>query len=339
MNFASDNTAPVHPLVMDALAAANQGYALGYGNDQSQADLQTRLRDLFEAPQAEVRLVATGTAANSLALASLVPPFGAVYCHREAHISVDECGAPEFYTGGAKLALIDGADGKITPEALRAAIKGKGNVHNVQPAALSLTNLTETGALYSASEIAALAAEAKAHGLPVHLDGARFANALVAQNVTPAQATWRAGVDVVSFGGTKNGLMGAEAVIFFDPAHAWEFELRRKRGGHLFSKHRYLAAQLEAYLEGDLWLDLARHANAMATRLAQGLQALGAAPLGPVQGNMMFAPLPAAMHAALQAAGASYYAFDAPQGVTARLVTSWSTTPEDVDRFLTAARG
>jgi len=338
MNFASDNTAPVHPAVMDALRAANEGHVIGYGGDAGMAALEARLRALFEAPEAVVRLVPTGTAANALALATMVPPTHTIYCHRISHISVDECGAPEFYTGGAKLTLIDGADAKIAPDALEAAIAHRGFVHAVQPGALSITNLTERGSAYSVAEVEALARVARAHDLPVHMDGARFANALVSLDAGPAEMTWRAGVDAVSFGGTKNGLMGVEAVIYFDPAHAWNLELRRKRGGHLFSKHRYLAAQMAAYLEDGLWLDLARQANAMAARLAEGLEALGIAPSGPVDGNMMYVHLPQPVHEALQAAGAVYYAEAELRGVEARLVTSWNTREEDVDAFLAAAK-
>ena len=190
------------------------------------------------------------TAANALALAILTPPWGAVFCHRNAHVEEDECGAPEFYTGGAKLVLIDGPDARITPEALRATViaTAQGGVHNTQRGPVTITNATEAGTVYSAAEVAALCTVAREFGLPVHMDGARFANALVAAGCTPAEMTWKAGVDVLSFGGTKNGCMGVEAVVIFDPAKAWEFELRRKRGGHLFSKHRYLSAQMDAYL-------------------------------------------------------------------------------------------
>jgi threonine aldolase len=213
-------------------------------------------------------------------------------------------------------------------------------VHGVQRGAVSVTNLTEAGTLYTPAEIAALTTEARAFGLPCHLDGARFANALAATGASPAQMTWQAGIDILSFGGTKNGCLGVEAVVIFDPAKAWEFELRRKRGGHLFSKHRYLAAQMVAYLEGGLWLRLAARANAMGARLAEGLrQTEGVTLRHPVPANMMFAEWPEGTHARLRAAGAVYYDWDAPPGrEAARLVTSWNTTEADVDRFLSALR-
>ncbi len=344
MFFASDNTSGVPAEILAALSRANTGYARGYGGDEIMIRVRDRLRAVFDAPEAAVHLVATGTAANALALATLTPPWGAVFCHRHAHIAEDECGAPEFYAHGAKLALIDGAHGKITPAALAEALAttGASGVHGVQRGALSLTNVTEAGTVYTPAEIAALTKLAKGYGLPCHLDGARFANALMATGSTPAEMTWKAGIDAVSFGGTKNGLLGVEAVIFFDPAKAWEFELRRKRGGHLFSKHRYLSAQMEAYLEDDLWLRLASHANAMGARLAQGLLAIpGVALTHPSQANMIFANWSQGGHGRLQAAGAMYYDLrPLPDGrETARLVASWSTTTEDVDSFLSALRG
>lgn len=344
MFFASDNTSGVPAEVMAALACANEGYARGYGGDALMAELRARLRSVFEAPDAEVHLVATGTAANALAIASHCPPWGAVFCHRHSHIAEDECGAPEFYAGGAKLVLVDGAHGRITSDALTEALAttGASGVHGVQRGLLSLTNVTEAGTVYTPAEIAALTAVAKAHGLPCHLDGARFANALVATGATPAEMTWKAGIDVLSFGGTKNGLLGVEAVVFFDPAKAWEFELRRKRGGHLFSKHRYLSAQMLAYLEDGLWLRLARQANDMGARLSAGLLTVpGVALTHPAQANMIFANWPQGIHDRLRAAGAVYYDLrPLPDGrETARLVASWCTTAEDVDGFLSAFHG
>ncbi|MBZ4688834.1 MAG: low specificity L-threonine aldolase [Cereibacter sp.] len=338
MFFASDNASAVPPQVMAALAAANEGFAMPYGRDPIMTQVRDRIREIFEAPEAAVYLVATGTAANSLALATLCEPWSATFCHSAAHIQMDECGAPEFY-GSGKLVLVEGAHGKIDPVALDAAIRtaSGGGVHGVQPAALSLTNVTEAGTVYSPAEVARLCAIAKAQGLACHMDGARFANALVAVGCTPAEMTWKAGIDVLSFGGTKNGLMGVEAVVLFDPQKAWEFELRRKRGAHLFSKHRYLSAQMQGYLQDDLWLDLAARANAAAARLAEGLAAAGATLLHPVDANMIFATLPRAAHERAQAAGAVYYPMaETPDGVTARLVCSWSTTEADVDAFLGA---
>ncbi len=342
MFFTSDNASGLPPQIMAALVRANDGYGMPYGNDAITARLRDQIREVFEAPEAAVYLVASGTAANSLSLATCCPPWGAVFCHTNAHIAEDECGAPEFFTNGAKLVLVPGPEGRIAPEALAQALaRTGGSVHGVQKGMLSLTNVTEAGTVYTPAQIATLTALARAEGLPCHLDGARFANALVATGATPAEMTWKAGIDIVSLGGTKNGLMNVEAVVIFDPARAWEFELRRKRGGHLLSKGRYLAAQVEAWLEGGLWLDLARHANAMGARLAEGIVAVPGASLAqPVQANILFPLWSAGSHARLQAASAAYYEVPAPDGVeAARLVTSWATTEGDVDAFLAALRG
>lgn len=340
MNFASDNTAPVPQAILDALARANAGYALGYGNDPLTARVQARIREVLEAPEASVHLVSTGTAANSLALSLVCPPWGAVFCEATAHVQMDECGAPEFFSGGAKLVGVPGDHGRITPDALREALERTGNsgVHGVQRGALTLTNVTEAGTVYTPADIATLTAIAKDKGLPCHLDGARFANALVATGATPAEMTWKAGIDLLSLGGTKNGLMGVEAVVVFDPSKDWELQLRRKRAGHLASKMRYLSAQFDGWLEGGLWMDLARQANAMAARLAAGLAAKPDVHLmHPAEANMMFVEWPEGTHARLKAAGAVYYEWTAPKGrEAARLVCSWSTTEADVDRFLAA---
>jgi threonine aldolase len=336
MFFASDNTSGVPPEIMTALLRANDGYARSYGGDALMGQVQDRLRDLFEAPEAVVHLVATGTAANALALALYCPPWGAVFCHRHAHVAEDECGAPEFYSGGAKLVLVDGAHGRMAPAALAGALERTGSsVHGVQRGVLTITNVTEAGTVYRPEDVAALTALARARGVPCHMDGARFANALVATGATPAEMTWKAGIDVLSFGGTKNGLLGVEAVVIFDPAKAWEFELRRKRAGHLFSKHRYLSAQMMAYLDDGLWLRLAGQANRMGARLAQGLAALpGAGLTHPVEANMIFGWFPAGGHARARAAGAAYYDLPAPPEGSVRLVCSWCTTEDEVDGFL-----
>ena len=278
VNFASDNTAPVAPAILDAIAQANHGYARGYGNDAWTQSVERRLAEIFERDVA-VFLVSTGTASNALALAHITPPWGVVFCHVELHIATDECGAPEFFGGGLKLAGLPGDAGKLTPDTLETALAGYGDLapHQMIPAALSLTQATEAGTIYRPDEIAALAAIAHRRSLAVHMDGARFANALVRLNATPARLTWQSGVDVLSFGATKGGALAAEAVVVFDPARAAFMAERRKRGGHLLSKHRFLAAQFGAYLAEDLWLTLARHANAMADRLAQRLQAIGLA--------------------------------------------------------------
>jgi threonine aldolase len=341
MFFASDNSGPVHPEVLEALSEANMGYAMGYGADAQMEAVRQRLRDIFEAPEAAIYLVATGTAANSLALATLSDPFQTIFCSPVAHIHEDECNAPEFYTGGAKLTLVAGGD-KMTPEALRKSIAGEETrgVHGPQRGPVSITQVTERGSVYTVEELTSLCAVAKDYGLPVHLDGARFTNALVSLKCSPAEMTWKAGVDAVSFGGTKNGLMGVEAVIFFDPKHAWEFELRRKRGAHLFSKHRYLSAQMLAYLREDLWLKSAQAANASCAFLAEGLRKAGATFLSEPEANMVFAALPRSTHKRLMEAGAVYHLWDGPlegpedDPVTARFVCDWSISRDEITAFL-----
>lgn len=346
MWFTSDNAGPAHPKVMEALVRANEGYAGSYGADAIMDRVRDRVRKEFEAPEAAVYLVSTGTTANALALATLCQPYATIYCHKNAHIEEDECAAPEFYTGGAKLTLLDGPDAKIDPGALattldRAAHAG---VHNVQRGALSITNATENGAIYTCAEIAELTSLAKVYELPCHMDGARFSNALMRLNCSPADLTWKAGIDALSFGGTKNGLMAVEAVVFFDPEKAWEFELRRKRGGHLFSKHRFLSAQMDAYLEDGLWREMAQASNAMADRLSAGIKTMdGARLLHPTQANMVFAEFSREAHEKAVTAGAKYYnwprepkAEDTHFG--ARLVCNWSTTEADVDALLAAFR-
>ena len=350
MFFASDNTSPVHPRVMEALTRANEGYAMPYGNDPIMEEVRATIRDRFEAPEAAVYLLATGTSANCTALACLCPPWATIFCHTNAHVEEDECGAPEFYTGGSKLTLVGGEHARIDPAKLAHAIShtGRGGVHNVQRGAVSITSPTENGAVYSVAQIEEIARIAKAHDLPLHMDGARFANALVATNASPAEMTWKAGVDAVTLGGTKNGLMGVEAVILFNPKHAWEFELRRKRAGHLFSKHRYLSAQMQAYLQDDLWLEMARTANARAADLSAGILSLsGASLLHPTEANSVFASFTRAAHRRAHAAGAKYYLWpfdqsldgDDEEMLSARMVCSWCTTEANVDEFLSALRG
>lgn len=348
MNFASDNCGPAHPQVIEALTRANTGFARSYGSDDLTAQASARLRDLFEAPQADIHLVATGTAANALALATLAQPWQAIYCTPLAHIHRDECHAPEFYSGGAKLTPVGTGDKMTAPDLAGAiAASPRGDVGVSQPGPVSLTQVTEMGRLYTLTELSALTETAAAHGLPVHLDGARFANALTVLGRTPADMTWKAGIDAVSFGGTKNGCLGVEAVIFFNPEKSWEFGLRRKRAGHLLSKHRYLAAQMLAYLADDLWLTSARTANARAARLADGLRALPDCHfLADPQANMIFATLPRATHQRLHAAGAHYGLNGGPREtgdpdtpLPMRLVCDWSITEESIDRFLDIAKG
>ena len=341
MNFASDNTAPVAPPILDAIAAANRGFALGYGNDDATRAVERRLSEIFER-DAAVFLVSTGTAANALALAHITPPWGVVFCHAESHIATDECGAPEFFGDGCKLAGLPGEGGKIAPPALRTALAGYGghSPHQMVAATLSITQASEAGTLYRADEIAALCEIAHGRALTVHMDGARFANALVRLNATPAQMTWQSGIDALSFGATKGGALAAEAVVIFDRERAKFLGERRKRGGHLVSKHRFLAAQFAAYLADDLWLKLARHANVMADALARRLDGVGLKPLWPVEANLVFVALPHALDAKLKAAGASYYvrtseSLPLPAGhVLARLVTSFATQPDEIERFM-----
>ena len=350
MDFASDNTSGASDLVMAALLAANGGAAMPYGVDPWTAAAEKAVQDLFER-ECAIFLVPTGTAANALALAALTPPHGAIFCHEEAHIANDECGAPEFYAAGAKLVGLPGAQGRISLETLKGALARfpRGLVKQVQPSALSLTQATECGTLYSLDELGALCEAAHGAGVRVHMDGARFANAVARLGCTPAQMSWRAGVDVLSFGATKNGTFCCEAVIFFDPALAHDFAFRRKRGGHTLSKGRFLGAQMSAYLEGGHWLDLARHANAMADRLQHGLAGTPGVRLPwPCGANEVFAILPRAADSALKAAGARYYhwgsrglgADQAPSSeeVFARLIPSFATQAQEVDRFVEILR-
>jgi len=341
-NFGSDNTTPASPEVIEAIAAANTGSLHAYGDDPYTRRLTAMASELFETEVA-IYPVTTGTAANALALSTLTPPYGAVYCHETAHIATDECGAPEFYTAGAKLVGLPGSDGKILPAQLDAPLRHAADmgVHHVRPAALSLTQATEWGTVYAPGEVQALSAAAHAHGLGVHMVGARIANAIAHLGCSPAEITWKSGVDVLALGATKNGAMAAEAVIFFDHARAEDFAARRKRAGHLWSKMRFLSVQLIAYLQDGLWLRNARHANAMAARLAAGLELLpGLRLVQPVQANELFVALPDRVIEALLAEGFEFYRWTAPAGASGpviRLVTSFCTAAADVDAFVAAA--
>jgi threonine aldolase len=348
MNFASDNAAPVAPEIMAAIARANEGGALAYGNDAWTKRVERRFADVFERDVA-VFLVPTGTAANALAISHCTPPWGAVLCHAESHITTDECGAPEFFGGGIKLVGLEGDGGKIAADTLARALAERqwGGPHHVSPAVLSLSQATEAGTIYRPGEVRVLADRAHARGVAVHMDGARLANALARMNASPAAATWQAGVDVLSFGATKGGALAAEAIVFFDPARGAGMQDRRKRGGHLISKHRYVAAQIEAYLADDLWLRLARHANAMADRLGDGLARAGYGPVWPVEANEVFVILPQATVERLKAEGASFYAWTAsslPKRIKmaadaslVRLVASFATQVGEVDHFVAIA--
>lgn len=340
INFASDNAAPVTPEILAALGDANMGAALGYGNDPLTGEVEEKLKSIFECDLMAFP-VATGTAANVLGLSIMLPPYGAVYCHQLAHIEQDECGAPEFYSGGGKLALLAGDDGKLSADTLSRALSqaGAGVVHHAQPSAISVTQASECGTLYSPNEIGAISEIAKRHGLGLHMDGARFANAAAALACTPADMTWRAGVDVLSFGATKNGAMAAEAVVFFDMEKSKEFEFRRKRGGHLFSKMRYLSAQLNAYLTNDRWLKTATHANEMASGLAgEILNIAGAELVYPVEANIVFARLPAHVLDRLAASDVLYYPSGPAENREIRLVASWNTTADDIEKLMAVLR-
>ena len=329
MRFFSDNAAAAHPKVIEAIERSNR-LDTAYDGDEWSQRLDGAFSDLFER---EVRAlwVATGTAANCLALAALCPPYRGILCHRDAHIEADEAGAPGFFTGGAKLMLLDGPGAKIAPESVESAIgRIRKDVHQVQPAAISITNATEYGLAYRAAEVGALGEVAKRHGLGLHMDGARFANAIVNTGESPADVTWRAGVDALSFGFVKNGGLNAEALILFDTELADEVAVRRKRAGHLSSKGRMLAAQILAMLDGDLWIENARSANAAAQALAQ------AAPdrlVYPVEANEIFLKVTPDEAASLRAAGFDFYDW-APGEI--RLVTSWDQTGEPIAKLAAA---
>jgi threonine aldolase len=341
-NFSSDNVTPACDAVMAAVIAANSGLMSSYGADEVSARLTSKACDVFE-KEVVIFPVTTGTAANALALAQIAPPHGAVYCYEAAHIVTDECGAPEFFTGGAKLIGLPSATGKIAPGQVERALAfaGEMGVHHVKPAAISLTQATEWGTVYSLAEISAMSALAEQRGLPVHMDGARFANALVHLKCSPAEATWKAGIDVLSLGATKNGALCAEAVVFFDAARAADFDRRRKRAGHLWSKFRFLSAQLLAYFDHDVWLVNARHANQMATRLGQGLAMLpGVKLLHPVDANEVFVEMAEAQVAALETQFKFYRwpLHGSDEGIAIRLVTSYATPATEVDEFIATAQ-
>ncbi|MCY4305467.1 MAG: beta-eliminating lyase-related protein [Aestuariivita sp.] len=340
MYFASDNSGPVSDEILDALRRANVDFTLSYGSDALTKKAQHMVREKFEAPTAAVFFVATGSAANVLALSTLGQPWQTIYCTEHAHIHKDECAAPEFF-GGNKLTIVSSND-KIQSEELYSNIRKDEyrGVHGVQRGPISITQTTEKGSIYSLDELRTLTKIAKEFNLPIHMDGARLANALVALDCTPAEMTWKLGIDAVSLGGTKNGCLQLEAVIFFDPSHGWEFELRRKRGAHLICKHRFLAAQMIEYLKNDLWLHNARLANSNALYLANGLQDRSMFLEEMPKANMVFASMPRSMHKHLINSGATYYlwdgALDGPENelITGRFVCDWSISRSQIDEFL-----
>jgi threonine aldolase len=333
MRFYSDNTATAAPEILAALTEANQGHTIAYGDDPWTQRLDETLGRFFGTP-VRAFAVATGTAANSLSLATLSPPWGAIYAHEEAHIGVDECGAPQFFTGGAQLASLPGEHGKLTCETLLAAVdKHPANVHTVQPAVVSLAQATELGTAYRPAEIAAISKLAHERGLKVHMDGARFANALAFLDCHPGDVTWRAGIDVLSFGATKNGALAAEAVVFFNLELVRDFEFRRKRAGHLLSKSRFVAAQLLAYVETGVWQRNARRANDLARRIGR---AAGSSLLHPVEANEVFVQLGDDRKAQLRNAGFEFYGWGPQSSGEARFVVSWDQREQDVAALVVA---
>ena len=331
--FASDNVTCACPEVMEAVVAANSGIAESYGDDDWSSSLTKTLSDIFETAVVVFPAV-TGTASNALALSALAPVFGKIYCHEVAHINTDECGAPEFFTGGAKLIPLRGINGRIDASDLSQTIRGTGNVHVPQPAVVSITQSCETGTIYQLDEIVAISKTAHDHGLRVHMDGARFANALVSLDVSPAEMTWKSGIDVLTLGGTKNGCLAAEAVVFFKPKLVGNFPFLHKRSGQLLSKMRFISSQLEAYLSDDVWLRNARHANAMAKNLSEGFASFSNIKLAyPTQSNEVFVNLPREVIDYLNNAGYDINE-DELDGKTVRFVTAWNSELKDINALL-----
>ncbi|KRP04617.1 MAG: threonine aldolase [Pelagibacteraceae bacterium BACL20 MAG-120920-bin64] len=333
VKFASDNVAGACPEVLEALLKANEGDSAPYGNDDYSKSLQKKFSEIFE-KEVIVYPIASGTAANALALATMTPVFGNIYCHKLAHINTDECGAPEFYTGGAKLIPLVGVDGKITSGELEQNISGVGIVHHTQPSSVSITQVCETGEVYELDEIKEITKVAHNHNLNMHMDGARFANALVSLNCTPAEMTWKSGIDVLSFGATKNGCIAAEAIIFFKPELVGNLSFLMKRAGHLLSKMRFVSAQLEAYISNNVWLDNAKNANEMGKKLSEGLIKHSNIKLAyPTQANEVFAKFPREVIEHLNSEGYKMNE-DELDGQAARLVAAWNTKISDVESFL-----
>ena len=331
--FASDNVTGACPEVMDAVVAANSGIATSYGDDEWSSRLQTKLSEIFET-DVEVFLAVSGTASNALALSALAPVFGKIYCHELSHINTDECGAPELFTGGAKLIPMRSSNGRIKANELAETIRGSGNVHVTQPSVVSITQSCETGTVYQLDEIKAISKIARKHKMSVHMDGARFANALASLDVSPAEMTWKSGVDVLTLGGTKNGCLAAEAIIFFKSDMVGNFPYLHKRSGQLLSKMRFISSQLEAYVTDDLWIRNAQHSNSMAKILSEGLNAFSNIELAyPTQSNEVFVNLPRELIDYLNNAG---YDINEEEldGKAVRFVTAWNSELKDVDRLL-----
>lgn len=343
MFFGSDNWAGVAPEILEAISAANEGPAPAYGDDNLTQRVRNRFCDVFET-DCEVFFVGTGGAANGLALSVLSPPYGLILCHDGSHVVTDECNGPEFLTGGAKLLGVSGDHGKLSADKLKVALDELPDhpPHSPPPSAVTITQGTECGTLYEVDEIKAITSFAHERDMAVHMDGARFANAVAGSGCTPAELTWQAGIDVMSFGGTKNGCLAAEAVVFFNKELVRDIEYRRKRAGHLWSKMRFIAAQFDAYLDDGLWLNLAGRANGMARRLSDGLAETNAVEIcHPTEINEVFAAMPIDAANGMRKAGAAFYPWVMPGDTTGgrmnRFITSFRTTEEDVDAFLALA--
>ncbi|KAM0493688.1 hypothetical protein ACHAP8_009133 [Fusarium lateritium] len=337
-SFMSDNIAGASPEIVQAIVAAANEHVPPYGNDGITTAARQRLQDVFE-KEVDMFPVSSGTAANCIGLASLVKPWGSIICHQDSHINNDECGAPEAFTGGCKLVTVSGKDGKLDPHALKAVVRRKvGDVHSVQPSAISISQPTESGSVYTIDELHELCKIAKDAGLRVHMDGARFANALVHLGVSPAEMTWKAGVDVLSFGLTKNGAMTVDLIVSFDPTLAHEIAFRQKRAGQLASKMRFHTAQIEAYLKDDLWLRNALHANSLALRLAAGLKSIpGPEAFQEPKANILFCRLE--QHVIEELLGRGYQFYHDRWGAgTVRFVTSFSHSSSNVDELVKAIR-
>lgn len=337
MDFGSENTSPVHPTFVEAVVSANQGYATNFEDEPWTGRALRCLQDFFETKELAAFTVSTGTAANAIALGAMVAPYGSILCHWDAHIGTDECGAPEMFSFGARQIPLEGEHGRISLEALATYLQEArfGVVHAVQPAALSVTNLTEAGTAYNPDDIAALTRAASKANLGIHMDGARFANAAAYLGATPAQLSWKVGVDVITLGTTKSGSFGAETIVTFTPKFNTALAFLRKRSGHFAPKTRFLGAQIQAYVEGDLWLRNARHANRAAQRISEGLAAImGVTLVHPTEGNEVFASMPVAMSDALVDAGCRFQRDWRLHPRQNRFVTSWATADEEVDRML-----
>ena len=338
INLASDNTAGVAPKIISSLTEAANISSMPYGEDPYTEKLQLVANEIFER-EVLIYPVATGSAANALALATVSPPYGQVFCHAQSHIEEDECAAPEFYIGGGKLSLLDGENAKFSGTCLRDRLENHSPapaVHRAQPAAVSITQATELGTIYTINEISEISEVCRSHNLPLHMVGARLANAIVSIGAKIADCTWRAGVDILSLGATKNGVFAAEAVVFFDASKAADFEFRRKRGGHLFSKLRFLSSQLVPYLETNYWINLAENSNRRAYELAQGLRKIKSVTLlAEVQTNMIFLQMPTKFNDILKKKNCLFYSWGETEGtISARFVTSFNTTKQDVARVL-----